>query len=185
MMALVGCSVIRIEICSPRTKCRYRILSPVDGSHLQSDEDIEQILRIAVRQGGADMSAPLRDRLLASAAELGISESQLAAAEKQYRASRDLELDLAKYKQEVRSGFMGHVLPYVLVNLFLIFLSLKEGEFWFVYPLFGWGIGLAFHAMSAFNTSSQEFQREFEEWRAKKRQESRRPRNEDEDDDDD
>jgi hypothetical protein len=42
----------------------------------------------------------------------------------------------------------AHILAYLLVNLFLTaiwFLGDLGGFFWPVIPLFGWGIGLAFH----------------------------------------
>jgi class 3 adenylate cyclase len=47
-----------------------------------------------------------------------------------------------------RAGFRGHLVPFVAVNSFLAFLyfSLTPGEHpWFLYPLFGWGIGLVSH----------------------------------------
>lgn len=48
-----------------------------------------------------------------------------------------------------RRELQAHVLAYVLVNLFLnvIYLMSDPGGFWWpVFPMFGWGIGLAFHA---------------------------------------
>jgi len=50
--------------------------------------------------------------------------------------------------KKAKTGFRGHLIPFVAVNGFLIFLyaSLTPGEHpWFLYPLFGWGIGLASH----------------------------------------
>ncbi|MEI8093332.1 MAG: adenylate/guanylate cyclase domain-containing protein [Spirochaetales bacterium] len=57
---------------------------------------------------------------------------------------------LRKIEKEKR-GWQGHLRSFVLVNAFLIFLCyLTQGSGlaaypWFVYPLFGWGIGLASH----------------------------------------
>lgn len=50
--------------------------------------------------------------------------------------------------KKAKAGFGGHLVPYVAVNSFLTFLyfSVTPGIHpWFLYPLFGWGIGLASH----------------------------------------
>ncbi|MCH7945548.1 MAG: 2TM domain-containing protein, partial [Armatimonadetes bacterium] len=38
---------------------------------------------------------------------------------------------------------------------------------WAVWPILGWGIGLAFHAWAALNSDSESFQEEFEQFRRK------------------
>ena len=49
---------------------------------------------------------------------------------------------------EDKRGLMAHVLAYASVNLLLvaIWYVTRAGFFWPVFPIFGWGIGLAFHA---------------------------------------
>lgn len=49
---------------------------------------------------------------------------------------------------EAKRGLMAHALAYVLVNLLLIAIwyTTSRAFFWPVFPLFGWGIGLAFNA---------------------------------------
>jgi hypothetical protein len=56
-----------------------------------------------------------------------------------------------KRVEEIR-GFYTHLLTYVLVNLGLFILNLvtSPGEFWFFWPLFGWGIGVLAHGASVF-----------------------------------
>ncbi|MBB4742827.1 hypothetical protein BJY16_006286 [Actinoplanes octamycinicus] len=52
-----------------------------------------------------------------------------------------------------RRELQAHVLAYVLVNLFLItmwWLTTPGGFFWPMFPLFGWGIGVAFHVWDVF-----------------------------------
>jgi hypothetical protein len=47
-----------------------------------------------------------------------------------------------------RRELQAHLLAFVLVNLFLItiwWLTTPGGFFWPMFPLFGWGIGVAFH----------------------------------------
>ena len=57
-----------------------------------------------------------------------------------------------KHVQEIK-GFYGHLLSFVIVMLFLLFINLKYSPqyLWFFWPLLGWGIGLLFHGMRVFN----------------------------------
>lgn len=50
--------------------------------------------------------------------------------------------------KRARSGFLSHLVAYVVINVFLVFVNLwiDPSVIWFVWPLAGWGIGLAFHA---------------------------------------
>ncbi|WP_409304468.1 2TM domain-containing protein [Peribacillus sp. SCS-155] len=56
----------------------------------------------------------------------------------------------AKKKVQNLKAFYIHLTVYVLVNimLFAINLSSDAGNWWFLYPLGGWGIGLAVHGVS-------------------------------------
>ena len=58
---------------------------------------------------------------------------------------------------EKRISFKRHLFTYIIVNAILIglwyFSDYKDGDtsgYWFVYPLFGWGIGLAFNYWAAY-----------------------------------
>jgi hypothetical protein len=54
-------------------------------------------------------------------------------------------------KQAASLGLRIHVTVYVLVQLLLIViwaLTSDGGQPWFLYPLVGWGIGLALHALA-------------------------------------
>lgn len=56
--------------------------------------------------------------------------------------------------QEIK-GFYAHVAMYLLANLVLVVLNLatlrkNDGIIWFVWPLVGWGVVLAVHAISVF-----------------------------------
>jgi hypothetical protein len=39
---------------------------------------------------------------------------------------------------------------------------------WAIWPILGWGVGLAFHAWGSLNTGSETFQEEFEDFRRRK-----------------
>ena len=59
---------------------------------------------------------------------------------------------LARKRAGAKLGWYVHALMYVLVNLFLVAVSnLGFGNRpWSVFPLLGWGLGLALHGISVF-----------------------------------
>jgi hypothetical protein len=76
-------------------------------------------------------------------------------------------------------GFYIHALVYVLVNLLLIALNLsmpRGGVWvpWSLWPLFGWGIGLAAHGLSVFDIAGL-WGAEWEERKIKEIIDKRRP----------
>jgi hypothetical protein len=64
--------------------------------------------------------------------------------------------EAARYKQakervEALKGFYAHLAIYLIVNIGLLLINLLTGGgLWFYWPLFGWGIGLASHAVAIF-----------------------------------
>ena len=58
----------------------------------------------------------------------------------------------AKKRVKAKKSFYQHLMSYAIVNLFLLVLNLltSPGTLWFVYPLLGWGLGLAFHYVDVF-----------------------------------
>ncbi len=58
----------------------------------------------------------------------------------------------AKDRVEQLRGFYGHLIAYVLVNCFLLIVNLMTSpeDWWFQWPMLGWGIGLAIHGVSVF-----------------------------------
>ena len=55
---------------------------------------------------------------------------------------------LATRRADMKLGFRTHLLVYAMVNagLLIINLTTSPGHLWVVWPMFGWGIGLAAHA---------------------------------------
>lgn len=58
----------------------------------------------------------------------------------------------AKKRVEEIKGFYVHFAIYILVNagLFILNVMTDSYQYWFKWPLFGWGIGVAAHAISVF-----------------------------------
>ncbi len=55
---------------------------------------------------------------------------------------------LALRRARAKLGWYIHASVYLIVNLGLIALSVAGGKAWAIYPLLGWGIGLAAHGAS-------------------------------------
>ena len=78
---------------------------------------------------------------------------------------------------KARVGFRIHATVYVLVNVFLVALWWFTGtggglgggdaEFWPIWPILGWGLGLAFHGWAAYGRKLDAVDREEEKLRAK------------------
>jgi hypothetical protein len=75
----------------------------------------------------------------------------------------------AERRVKAKLGFYWHLASYVLVNGLLIMIYLVTGPIpnfysypWFVWPMFGWGIGLLFHFLGIFvfsNSSNEDNRR--------------------------
>ena len=52
---------------------------------------------------------------------------------------------LAHKRTGAKLGWYIHAIVYVLVNLFLAFVSSRSGHSWAVFPALGWGLGLLLH----------------------------------------
>lgn len=69
---------------------------------------------------------------------------------------RDEKYLKAKKKVQMLKAFYLHLTIYICVNilLFVINLSSDAGNWWFLYPLGGWGIGILAHGISTFAYSN-------------------------------
>lgn len=74
----------------------------------------------------------------------------------------------AKKRLDELKGFYGHLLSYVLVIPFLIFINyMTYWEYkWFWWPMLGWGLGLAGHALGVFG-KNKIFGKDWEERKIK------------------
>lgn len=57
-----------------------------------------------------------------------------------------------KQVEEIR-GFYVHLASFIITIVFLLYINLRYSPeyLWFLWPMLGWGFGLFFHAMKAFN----------------------------------
>lgn len=57
---------------------------------------------------------------------------------------------LARKRAGAKMGWYIHATVYVVVNLMLVGLSALGGRHWAVFPVLGWGLGLAIHGFVVF-----------------------------------
>ena len=92
------------------------------------------------------------------------------------RAESDADLRAAAIESlQKKQAFRTHLTTYLLVNglLFVIWLATAIGAGggawfpWFIFPMVGWGVGLAFHAKAVYGsgTTEADIQREMERLR--------------------
>ncbi len=62
------------------------------------------------------------------------------------------EIAIARRKVKAKKSFYKHLIAFSIVMPFLFFINLLTSPFhwWFLYPLLGWGMGLAFHYVEVF-----------------------------------
>lgn len=82
----------------------------------------------------------------------------------------DERYERAKKRVRELKEFYQHLFVYIGVNSFLFILNLVTSteHWWFIYPLLGWGIGLAAHAISVFFSGGVIFNEAWEERKIKK-----------------
>ena len=54
---------------------------------------------------------------------------------------------LARKRAGAKMGWYVHALVFVCVNAGLALISVGSGRPWFIFPLAGWGLGLAIHGL--------------------------------------
>lgn len=58
----------------------------------------------------------------------------------------------AKKRVEEKIGFYIHIMVYIVISALLVIINLSSTSsyFWAKWPIFGWGIGVIFHAIAVF-----------------------------------
>jgi hypothetical protein len=57
---------------------------------------------------------------------------------------------IARRRAGAKLGWYIHATVYVVVNTALVLMAIAHGRNWAVFPLVGWGVGLALHGISVF-----------------------------------
>ena len=64
----------------------------------------------------------------------------------------DWKIEKARKKVRSMKGFYTHLASWVIFSVFMITMNLVTDpfEFWAIFPIMAWGVGLAFHALGVF-----------------------------------
>ena|SRR5688572_18552888 len=132
-------------------------------------EDAEEVLKRAIAIDTLDASA--KDVVRRTAAEVGVSEAAVERAEREYFKEKVKRAELEEFVAHQKKSFFSHLGTYVAVNVFLVGIDLiSDGRLeWAIYPLLGWGLGIAMHAIGLFSRSGEDFHKEFDEWKRSRR----------------
>ena len=137
-------------------------MMPENDARRFTQDEVNAILRRAIdRQGGASSAGTVSYKdLIETARELGIDPSQLEAAMQEQEEQGSTEAAREAWKKQRKQKFFQHLRSFVIVNLGLMVLNLVfGGPPWFFWPLFGWGIGLAFDAAETFFPKDRDIER--------------------------
>jgi len=135
--------------------------------HYTAEEANEILQRAIERQAlPGDMT---RTQLEAVAAEVGVTPAALDSAEEEWRTESENHSLRYAFDEQKRAEVRGHVFSYLAVNTFLAAINamVSPGVWWVAFPVLGWGLGLFFHVMAAYNLIGEDRDAEFERWLAR------------------
>jgi hypothetical protein len=132
-----------------------------------TNDDVYKIIRRALKNK-PDNAISHQD-LLKTAEEFGLNESEIKQAIREEERLNDSEQLTAEWLRKEKSNFKSHFITYLIIICALFFLNLfSGGNWWFQWPLFGWGIGLAFHFKTIYFPTEEEIQKRVNKMRQKK-----------------
>jgi hypothetical protein len=132
-----------------------------DANRQFTSDEVSAIVRRALQSQVASDYISYAD-LLDIAQQSGISESALRQAIEEEETLGELERAKETWLWRRKSAFFRHLRTYCIVNGFLFLLNVitnPGGYLWVVWPILGWGIGLAFSAAEAFFPSHDRVER--------------------------
>ncbi|MBE2190468.1 MAG: 2TM domain-containing protein [Desulfobulbaceae bacterium] len=127
---------------------------------LYSKEEVDRILRRAIDASPSYSGSVTEAELLRIANELNIDPSQVRKAMNEDIAVNEFESAKSVWLKRKRSSFYEHLTAYVIVNSFLVGIDyMTPGISWSIFPILGWGIGLAFDFVDSFFPSEEKVEK--------------------------
>lgn len=128
----------------------------MSSSDKYTEDEVRLIIDRALRSDLGQQTS--HEELLAVAAEVGIPAESIERAAREVEAERQVEVATSRIVKRRRKGFSAHAFAFLAVNAFLFAINFltTPGEWWALFPLFGWGLGLLFHAWAAFSRDVSE-----------------------------
>ncbi len=155
-------NTVKHNVVSEQKPLHIRI--KIEGQHLIIENDLQKKEVLGDRKGVGLQNIINRYAILTHrkvqieetnnqfSVSLPILTKQISVMENTQSISEDRYLRAQKRVEDLK-GFYGNLTSYIVVNLGLLAINLvsDSSHLWFFYPLIGWGIGVAIHAMSVFN----------------------------------
>jgi hypothetical protein len=115
-----------------------------------SKEEVDSIITKALRLNGKDGIS--HQELIDIGRELNLDQETIERAAQQVREQAGDEYARRESLQQRKSKFKHHLWSYLIINAFLILINVLtgDGDWWFYWPLMGWGLGLVFHFRHAY-----------------------------------
>ncbi len=140
-----------------------------------SRDEVQAILASAVERQHGQGDRLTHDDLIAIGKELGVSREAIEAAAAGVGDDLEVQREVRIRVQRMRRGFLLHLVPFVLVNLFLATINLMTGgPLWFLWAIMGWGIGLGSHAIAALAPDRDAIERKVRRRIEREREKARR-----------
>lgn len=144
-------------------------------SRSYSRDEVQAILASAVERQHGQGDRLTHDDLIAIGKELGVSREAIEAAAAGVGDDLEVQREVRIRVQRMRRGFLLHLVPFVLVNLFLATINLMTGgPLWFLWAAMGWGIGLGSHAIAALAPDRDAIERKVRRRIEREREKARR-----------
>lgn len=128
-------------------------------------EAVQEILQLAIarRSNSDDFS---RSQLLDMAAELGIGEADLVAAEQQWLTQRGDRPERDRYRADQQARLKRQLTRYGISNGFLLLMNLVTSHQldWSLLILLGWGLFLSLDAWKSLQMEGEDFEKRYYEW---------------------
>ena len=118
-------------------------------SRQYSKDEVDRIIRRALKLKKEDSIS--HQELIDTAREFGIDRPTLESAIEEERKVYDREKARKEKLLRRKARFHRHLWSYIIVIGGLLIINvMTPGPWWFQWPAFGWGIGLAFNFKAAY-----------------------------------
>ena len=121
-----------------------------------ADDEVRDIIERALKEQPA--GGVSHEDLLSIGAGVGLSRAAVETAARQVTEARLTETATRRVVSRRRRGVAAHTFVYLAVNalLFAINFLTTPGEWWVLFPVFGWGLALLLHAGFGLSTQVSE-----------------------------
>jgi 2TM domain len=136
-----------------------------------TEAQVQQILQRALARKSKSGDLLSRSQVSEIASELGVSEADFLAAEREWLAQKDLSQERAEFDRYKKKEFREGLLKYFIVNGFLVGIDLLSSGHvsWSAYPFLIWGLGMTLKGYATFQSDSEANETEFSKWKLKQK----------------